>query len=122
MMPIYRNMPLLLTCIRAIKSGSVSRNTSLPKAIDEHKANQRLAGLLSEIPKIFGIDREQIFLKIRRKQKSTDQYEKQDDQGHFHIIEEGGCKLLVNFEDYLDTGLFLDHRPIRLLIQQPSQK
>jgi len=92
-----------------------------PKSIDQHKANQRLSGLLSEIPKIFAIDREQIFLKIRRKQKSTDQYEKQGDQGRFHVIEEGGCKLLVNFEDYLDTGLFLDHRPIRLLIQSQAR-
>lgn len=92
-----------------------------PKSIDQHKANQRLAGLLSEIPNIFGIDRDQIFLKIRRKQKSTDQYEKQSDHSHFHVIEEGGCKLLVNFEDYLDTGLFLDHRPIRQLIQQQAR-
>ena len=92
-----------------------------PKSIDEQKANQRLAGLLSEIPKIFGIDNDQIFLKIRRKQKHTDQYEKQGDQGHFHVIEEAGCKLLVNFEDYLDTGLFLDHRPIRLLIQRQAK-
>ncbi len=91
-----------------------------PKSIDQHKANQRLAGLLAEIPGVFGINRDQVFLKIRRKQKSTDQYEKQGDQGHFHIVEEGGCKLLVNFEDYLDTGLFLDHRPIRLLIQQQA--
>ncbi|MDD2802505.1 MAG: class I SAM-dependent methyltransferase, partial [Methylococcales bacterium] len=36
-------------------------------------------------------------------------------------IEEGGCKLLVNFEDYLDTGLFLDHRPIRLIIQKQAK-
>jgi len=88
-----------------------------PKSIDQHKADQRLAGLLAEIPRVLGVNREQVFLKIRRKQKSTDQYEKHDDQGRFHIIEEGGCKLLVNFEDYLDTGLFLDHRPIRMLIQ-----
>ncbi|MDD5322352.1 MAG: bifunctional 23S rRNA (guanine(2069)-N(7))-methyltransferase RlmK/23S rRNA (guanine(2445)-N(2))-methyltransferase RlmL [Methylococcales bacterium] len=92
-----------------------------PKSIDQHKANQRLAGLLAEIPGVFGINRDQVFLKIRHKQKSTDQYEKQGEQGHFHIIEEGGCKLLVNLEDYLDTGLFLDHRPIRLLIQQQAR-
>jgi 23S rRNA (guanine2445-N2)-methyltransferase / 23S rRNA (guanine2069-N7)-methyltransferase len=91
-----------------------------PKSIDQHKADQRLAGLLAEIPGVFGINRDQVFLKIRRKQKSTDQYEKQGEQGHFHVIEEGGCKFLVNFEDYLDTGLFLDHRPIRLLIQQQA--
>ena len=92
-----------------------------PKSIDQHKADQRLAGLLAEAPLVLGVNREQIFLKIRRKQRSTDQYEKQGDQGRFHIIEEGGCKLLVNFEDYLDTGLFLDHRPIRMLIQQQAK-
>jgi 23S rRNA (guanine2445-N2)-methyltransferase / 23S rRNA (guanine2069-N7)-methyltransferase len=92
-----------------------------PKTIDQHKADQRLAGLLSEIPQVLGVDNAQVFLKIRKKQRSTDQYEKHDDQGRFHIIEEGGCKLLVNFEDYLDTGLFLDHRPIRKLIQQQAK-
>ena len=92
-----------------------------PKTIDQHKADQRLAGLLAEIPNVLGINRDQVFLKIRRKQRSTDQYEKHGDQGRFHIIEEGGCKLLVNFEDYLDTGLFLDHRPMRLLIQQQAK-
>ncbi len=92
-----------------------------PKSIDQHKADQRLAGLLAEIPRVLGVPSDQVFLKIRRKQKSTDQYEKHGDQGRFHIIEEGGCKLLVNFEDYLDTGLFLDHRPIRMMIQQQAK-
>ncbi len=92
-----------------------------PKSIDQHKADQRLAALLAEIPGVVGVKREQVVLKIRRKQKSTDQYEKHDDQGRFHVIDEGGCKLLVNFEDYLDTGLFLDHRPIRLMIQKQAQ-
>lgn len=92
-----------------------------PKTIDPAKANQRLAGAMSEIPKVLSIPQEQVFLKIRRKQKNTDQYEKQGDSGRFHVIEEAGCKLWVNFEDYLDTGLFLDHRPIRQLIQQQAQ-
>ncbi len=92
-----------------------------PKTIDQHKADQRLAALLVEIPRVLGVNREQVLLKIRRKQKSTDQYEKHDDQGRFQIVQEGGCKLLVNFEDYLDTGLFLDHRPIRLMIQKQAQ-
>ena len=92
-----------------------------PKTIDPFKANQRLAELLSEIPKILGIAPDHVFLKIRRKQKSSDQYQKLGDQGHFHTIEEHGCLLQVNFEDYLDTGLFLDHRPIRTLIQQQAK-
>ena len=92
-----------------------------PKSIDQHKADQRLAGVLAEIPRVLQISPNQVFLKIRRKQKSTDQYEKHGDSGVFHIVEEGDCKLLVNFEDYLDTGLFLDHRPIRLMIQQQAK-
>ncbi|MGR9044236.1 MAG: bifunctional 23S rRNA (guanine(2069)-N(7))-methyltransferase RlmK/23S rRNA (guanine(2445)-N(2))-methyltransferase RlmL [Gammaproteobacteria bacterium] len=92
-----------------------------PKSVDPQKADQRLAGVLAEIQKVFNIDSDQVSLKIRRKQKSTSQYEKQGHEGAFHRVEEGGCKLLVNFEDYLDTGLFLDHRPMRLLIQQQAK-
>ncbi|MBY0475152.1 MAG: bifunctional 23S rRNA (guanine(2069)-N(7))-methyltransferase RlmK/23S rRNA (guanine(2445)-N(2))-methyltransferase RlmL [Nitrosomonas sp.] len=92
-----------------------------PKSIDPIKANQRLAGIMAEIPKALKIPPEQVFLKIRRKQKNTDQYEKQGDSRRFHVVQEGGCKFWVNFEDYLDTGLFLDHRPMRLLIQQQAK-
>ncbi len=92
-----------------------------PKTIDPAKANQRLAAAMAVIPHVLNIPAENIFLKIRRKQKSTDQYEKQGDSRHFHIVEEGGCKFWVNFEDYLDTGLFLDHRPLRLLLQQQAK-
>ncbi|PPD18771.1 MAG: bifunctional 23S rRNA (guanine(2069)-N(7))-methyltransferase RlmK/23S rRNA (guanine(2445)-N(2))-methyltransferase RlmL [Methylomonas sp.] len=92
-----------------------------PKTIDQHKADQRLAGIMVELPKIFDIPPEQVFLKIRRKQKNTEQYEKLGEAGAFRIVEEGGCKFQVNFENYLDTGLFLDHRPIRLMIQRAAR-
>ena len=92
-----------------------------PKTIDTHKANQRLAGVLIEIPKILGIDKSQVFLKIRRKQKKIEQYEKLNNKANFHIIEEENCRFLVNFEDYLDTGIFLDHRTLRIKIQQQAK-
>ena len=92
-----------------------------PKTIDSHKANQRLAGVLIEIPKILGIDKSQVFLKIRRKQKKIEQYEKLNNKANFHIIEEENCRFLVNFEDYLDTGIFLDHRTLRIKIQQQAK-
>ncbi|TPQ29808.1 bifunctional 23S rRNA (guanine(2069)-N(7))-methyltransferase RlmK/23S rRNA (guanine(2445)-N(2))-methyltransferase RlmL [Methylomonas koyamae] len=92
-----------------------------PKTIDPAKANQRLAGAMAEIPKVLEIPANQVFLKIRRKQKATDQYEKQGDSGRFLVVQEGGCQFWVNFEDYLDTGLFLDHRPMRLRIQQEAK-
>ena len=92
-----------------------------PKSIDPVKANQRLTDALREIATVLNVPAEHIYLKIRRKQKNTEQYEKQADTRHFHIVEEGGCKFWVNFEDYLDTGLFLDHRPMRLLIQRQAK-
>lgn len=92
-----------------------------PKQIDPHKANRRLAALLAEIPKVLSIPSSHIFFKIRKKQKNTEQYQKFGDHGRFYIVEEHGCKLRVNFSDYLDTGLFLDHRPMRLAIQRQAQ-
>ena len=92
-----------------------------PKSIDPQKANQRLAAVMADIPHVLAIPAEQVFLKIRRKQKNTDQYEKQSETGVFHVVKEGGCKFWVNFADYLDTGLFLDHRPMRLLLQQQAK-
>ena len=92
-----------------------------PKNIDPRKANQRLAAVLKEIPLVLNLPPDHVFLKIRRKQKNADQYEKLGDKGNFHLIIEHGCKLKVNFEDYLDTGLFLDHRPIRLALQQQAR-
>lgn len=89
-----------------------------PKTISPAKANQRLAGVMAEIPNVLQIPGDQVFLKIRRKQKNTDQYEKHGNAGRFYVVEESGCRFWVNFEDYLDTGLFLDHRPMRQKIQQ----
>jgi 23S rRNA (guanine2445-N2)-methyltransferase / 23S rRNA (guanine2069-N7)-methyltransferase len=92
-----------------------------PKTVDQEKADQRLAGIMAEIPKILAIPAQQVFLKIRRRQRNRDQYEKQGVNGVYHKVEEGGCQFWVNFEDYLDTGLFLDHRPMRMTIQQQAQ-
>jgi len=89
-----------------------------PASIDPEKAEARLVEALSVMPQVLGIPAEQVFLKIRRKQKGSAQYEKQAEAGRFHEVEEGGCRFWVNFEDYLDTGLFLDHRPTRLMIQR----
>ena len=91
-----------------------------PKSVDPFKAERRLAGALAEISRVLGVSRENVFLKIRRKQKKTEQYEKQGEAGKFHKVEEGGCAFWVNFENYLDTGLFLDHRPMRLRIQNQA--
>ena len=92
-----------------------------PKTISQEKAMLRLSTAVNEIARIFAIPKEQIYLKTRSKQKGIDQYEKLANLGAFQTIEEHGAIFYVNFEDYLDTGLFLDHRPIRLKIQQQAK-
>jgi 23S rRNA (guanine2445-N2)-methyltransferase / 23S rRNA (guanine2069-N7)-methyltransferase len=65
---------------------------------------------------VLEIPREQMFFKVRRRQKGGTQYEKLSETGNFHEVREGPCRFLVNFTDYLDTGLFLDHRGTRAML------
>lgn len=62
-----------------------------------------------------------IFYKEREQQKGAKQYEKQDNRQREIIVEEGGLRFAVNLSDYLDTGLFLDHRITRALVRERSQ-
>ena len=89
-----------------------------PKTVDERSARERLAEALAVIPDALGIERERMVCKQRQRQTGTSQYEKQAASGEFFTVHEHGCALKVNLKDYLDTGLFLDHRPVRHWIQQ----
>jgi 23S rRNA (guanine2445-N2)-methyltransferase / 23S rRNA (guanine2069-N7)-methyltransferase len=92
-----------------------------PSTVDPAKARARREEAYSVIPEVLGIPRDRVHLRVRRKQKGGSQYEKLAERGEFHTIAEGGLQLLVNFTDYLDTGLFLDHRPTRSRIRALAQ-
>jgi 23S rRNA (guanine2445-N2)-methyltransferase / 23S rRNA (guanine2069-N7)-methyltransferase len=62
-----------------------------------------------------------VFLKQRRRQRAGAQYERQNQKGRMRQVHEGGHRFLVNLSDYLDTGLFLDHRRLRAMIQAEAQ-
>ncbi len=89
-----------------------------PKTIDQHKARTRLREALGVILDVLEISTDQLFIKVRKQQKGTAQYEKLATKKVFHEVAENDCRFLVNFEDYLDTGLFLDHRITRSLIAE----
>ncbi len=91
-----------------------------PRSIDPQKAQTRLLDALAAIPVALAISSDKVVIKRRERQSGTRQYERQDQQGRFMEVSEGGVKLLVNLTDYLDTGLFLDHRPLRLRIQREA--
>lgn len=91
-----------------------------PKTVDPDKAMQRLQEALAVIPQVLEIPRGQLYFKVRQRQKGSAQYQKLADAKHFHEVREGNCRLLVNFTDYLDTGLFLDHRITRQMIEDEA--
>jgi 23S rRNA (cytosine1962-C5)-methyltransferase len=68
------------------------------------------------LEKVLGAKPDEIFWRIRAKNKETRQYEKIDNSRNFFSVYEYGLKFRVNLEDYLDTGLFLDHRETRRLV------
>lgn len=89
-----------------------------PARIDPIKANDRLHDAIGAIVSVLDIPVENVFLKQRRKRGSSGQYEKLDHARTFEVIKESGLTFLVNFSDYLDVGIFLDHRPVRQLIKK----
>jgi len=89
-----------------------------PATVDPAKARSRREEAYSVVPEVLGVPRERVHVRVRRMQKGGSQYEKLAERGEFHTVGEGGLQLLVNFTDYLDTGLFLDHRPTRARIRE----
>jgi 23S rRNA (guanine2445-N2)-methyltransferase / 23S rRNA (guanine2069-N7)-methyltransferase len=84
-----------------------------PKGVDPDAARRRLQDVQAALPDALGVAAADIVYKQRRRQRGTGQYEKQDSSGELISFIEGPARLLVNLQDYLDTGLFLDHRPLR---------
>jgi 23S rRNA (guanine2069-N7)-methyltransferase / 23S rRNA (guanine2445-N2)-methyltransferase len=89
-----------------------------PALIDENKAKHRLQAALEVIPQVLSISKDQVFCKVREKQKGSNQYRRQEASGEYLQVSEGGLQFLVNLRDYLDTGLFLDHRITRSLLRE----
>lgn len=87
-----------------------------PGGVDPDAAERRLDEVRAALPQALGVPPQKIVYKERRRQRGDAQYRKHDSRGEFFSVMEGGARLLVNLHDYLDTGLFLDHRPLRLRI------
>ena len=92
-----------------------------PATVDVRMAQRRMRQVMQALPDALGVETAHVVFKTRQHQKGSSQYEKQDDANHVLIVEEAGLKFYVNLEDYLDTGLFLDHRLTRALIRDLSR-
>ena len=97
-----------------------------PKSIPLETAKKRFNLALHGVREALQVNREQVFIKTRARQSGNEQYEKKANSGKFHVVSEPTANnqrayFLVNFSDYLDTGLFLDHRSIRKIIAENSR-
>lgn len=92
-----------------------------PKTVDAYAAFQRRQQFERAVKNVWGLSSGQLFFKERKQQKGTQQYQKVDEQKHFFSVQEGPATVMVNLTDYLDTGLFLDHRPVRLMIGEMAK-
>jgi len=92
-----------------------------PKTVDAQKARQRLFDVINATLSVLGVPTNQLILKTRERQKGKNQYEKLAQKGEFLLVDEYNARLWVNLTDYLDTGLFLDHRVARKMLGELSQ-
>ncbi len=76
--------------------------------------------MVAKAAEVLDVPREEVFLKRRRRQRGPSQYDRFDEAGRTFVVSEGGLRFEVNLSDYLDTGLFLDHRLTRAMVRDES--
>jgi len=99
----------------------VIQEYAAPKNIDEQKATKRLQEVIYWAPKVLGIPTDKVVLKTRAKQKGKNQYQRVDKSKQSITMNEHGALFKINLWDYLDTGLFLDHRKTRQIVAKKAK-
>ncbi len=93
-----------------------------PKQVDEAAASRRFDEVVAATRHVLELPESMpVATKRRQRQRGRDQYGKFDQRGERLVVTEGAAQVLVNLHDYLDTGLFLDHRPLRLRLAQEAR-
>lgn len=88
-----------------------------PPRIDPELAARRLDLVIATLPATTGVSPDYVVLKRRRRSRGHVQYRPLAATGHRMQVTEGGHRFWVNLHDYLDTGLFLDHRITRWMLE-----
>ncbi|WP_263079996.1 bifunctional 23S rRNA (guanine(2069)-N(7))-methyltransferase RlmK/23S rRNA (guanine(2445)-N(2))-methyltransferase RlmL [Endozoicomonas sp. Mp262] len=115
------DMPEYALAVDIYKDWAHVQEYSAPASVNPEKARQRLLEALEVIPSVLGIPESHVVFKRRERQSGSSQYNRQAESGQLMEVKEGNCRLLVNLKDYLDTGLFLDHRLMRKRIYQEAE-
>jgi len=96
----------------------IAQEYQAPSTVSEARAAARRNTVLASVADVLAVPTERVLLKTRRRHKGGGQYQRLENHNDVHEVIENGCRLLVNFGDRLDTGLFLDHREIRQLVRR----
>jgi len=99
----------------------VIQEYAAPKTIEADKANKRLQEVIYWAPKVLEIPTDKVVLKTRAKQKGSNQYQRLDKSKQSITLNEHGALFKINLWDYLDTGLFLDHRKTRQIVAKKAK-
>jgi 23S rRNA (guanine2445-N2)-methyltransferase / 23S rRNA (guanine2069-N7)-methyltransferase len=92
-----------------------------PASIGEDDAAQRRKQAVIAVQNVMELPTDKVAIKVRERQKGKQQYQPNERDGEDIIVKEGDARLIVNLEKYLDTGLFLDHRPMRRYVHEIAQ-
>jgi 23S rRNA (guanine2445-N2)-methyltransferase / 23S rRNA (guanine2069-N7)-methyltransferase len=112
------DLPEYAYAIDIYNDHAVLQEYAAPAEIAAHKVERRSLDVIQIVPAALGISSDNLVIKQRKQQKGTNQYQKMNQTRKTMTVVEGGAKLKVNLYDYLDTGLFLDHRPLRMRFAQ----
>ncbi len=115
------DMPEYSVAVDIYPPNAVVQEYAPPKTIDPVAAAGRLREALSAVSAYLELPEKSVILKQRKRQKGSSQYTKKDENRYGSqklIIKEHGLKFLIDLNNYLDTGIFLDSRPLRMRIRE----
>ena len=120
-MPEYAFALDLYAVIEPDQSWLYVQEYAAPAEIERESVQRRRGEVLASLPEVTGVPPERTRVRTRRRTRRGEQYQKLAQQAHFHTVLEDGLRLRVNFDDYLDTGLFLDQRLTRARLRAAAQ-
>ncbi|USD61894.1 bifunctional 23S rRNA (guanine(2069)-N(7))-methyltransferase RlmK/23S rRNA (guanine(2445)-N(2))-methyltransferase RlmL [Vibrio sp. SCSIO 43140] len=115
------DLPEYNVAVDVYQDSLVIQEYAAPKSIPEETAKRRLTDIIRASIKVTGVDTNNVVLKVREKKKGSSQYNKLAQKSSTMTVNEYGAQLIVNLHDYLDTGLFLDHKITRRKLGEMAQ-
>lgn len=115
-----RDLPEYAAAIDIYEEWAHIQEYAAPRLIASDVATKRFHDIVMLTAPVLALCPNQIVTKVRKRQREGSQYQRQADRRAYHQVREGGYHFWINLNDYIDTGLFLDQRRTRALLQQLS--